>query len=100
MDLAMVLFVEMSTELMLAHVTAQQFHPFRWQVAPLIGITIWVVIFGNSDVLQYWIIVYTWSSGAYLTVKCITVIHEICDVLEIWCFDIVSPHYKRIQSPE
>ena len=95
LHLAMVLFVEMSTELMLAHVTAQEFYPWRWQVAPLIGITVWVAMFGNSDVLQYWIIAYTWSMGAYLVMKCVIVIHEICDVLEIWCFDIVSPYYNK-----
>ena len=98
LHLAMTLFVEMSTELMLSHVTAQSFNPWRWQVVPLIGITIWVAIFGNSEVLQYWIIGYTWSMGAYLTMKCVCVINEICDVLEIWCFDIVTPHYKKIAT--
>jgi len=98
LHLAMVLFVEMSSELMLAHVTAQSFNPWRWQVVPLIGITIWVAIFGNSEVLQYLIIGYTWSMGAYLTMKCVCVIHEICDVLKIWCFDIITPHYEKIST--
>lgn len=93
--LAMALFVEMSTELMLAHVTAQSFHPWRWQLAPLIGITVWVAVFGDSEVLQYCIVAYTWIMGAYLSIKCVFVIREICDALEIWCFDIVTPHYIR-----
>jgi len=98
LHLAMVLFVEMSCELMLAHVTAQSFNPWRWQVVPLIGITIWVAIFGNSDVLQYLIVGYAWSMGAYLTMKYVCVIHEICDVLKIWCFDITTPYYKKITA--
>jgi len=100
LHLAMVLFVEMSCEMMLAHVTAQSFNPWRWQVVPLIGITIWVAIFGNSEILQYLIIGYTWSMGAYVTMKCVCVIHEICDVLKIWCFDITTPHYKKIATSD
>jgi len=89
--LAMALFVEMSTELMLAHVTAQSFHPWRWQLVPLVGITVWIAIF--EEIPKYWIIAYTWSMGAYLVMKCVSIIREICDVLEIWCFDIVTPYY-------
>jgi ethanolaminephosphotransferase len=94
LHLSMVLFVEMATELMLAHVTAQPFVPWRWQVAPLVGITVWVVVFGNSEGLQYTIMGYAGAMGAYLLMKCRCVIREMCDVLEIWCFDIVTPHYR------
>jgi len=97
LHLAMLLFVEMSTELMLAHVTAQSFYPWRWQIAPLIGITIWAAIFGNSWSLQNAIVSYTWSMGAYLIMKCTHVIREICDALEIWCFDIVTP-FSRLEK--
>jgi len=92
--LSMVLFVEMTTALMLAHITAQPFFPWRWQIAPLIGITSWVTIFGNHGGVQFMIIAYTYSLGAYLLVKWICVVREICDVLGIWCFDIVTPYYK------
>jgi ethanolaminephosphotransferase len=96
LHLAMVLFVEMSTDMMLAHVTAQPFRPYRWQVVPLVGLTAWVALGGrNGEVLQYWILAYAWSMGAYLTMKCTLVIHEMCQVLEIWCFDIVTPHPKK-----
>jgi ethanolaminephosphotransferase len=94
LHLAMILFVEMSTDIMLAHVTAQKFNPWRWQVVPLLMLTLWVVFFGsaNSDVIQHFILAYTWSMAAYLTMKCALVIHEMCQVLQIWCFDIVTPH--------
>jgi ethanolaminephosphotransferase len=94
LHLSMVLFVEMSTELMLAHVTAQSFFPWRWQIAPLIGITFWVAMFGNGEGLKHAIVVYTWVMGAYLLMKCSDIIREICDALDIWCFDIVTPHYQ------
>jgi len=94
LHLSMVLFVEMTTELMLAHITAQPFIPWRWQIAPLVGITFWVTIFGHDNGLQSVIVAYTWIMGAYLLLKCRFIIHEICDVLEIWCFDIVTPHQK------
>jgi ethanolaminephosphotransferase len=96
LHLAMLLFVEMSTDIMLAHVTAQPFNPYRWQMAPLLLLTMWVVLVGNNiEPYQYWILVYTWTMFAYLTMKCSLVIHEVCVVLEIWCFDIITPHRKR-----
>jgi ethanolaminephosphotransferase len=97
LHLAMIVFVEMSTEIMLAHVTAQRFHPWgRWHVLPLVGLTLWIAVRGNDPLLEYWIIAYTWSMGAYLIMKMVLVIHEICNTLEIWCFDIVTPHPKRV----
>ncbi len=94
LHLSMGLFVEASTELMLDHVTAQPFFPWRWQLAPLIGITCWVAMFGNSVALEYSIIAYAAVTNAYLLTKFSRIIHEICEVLGIWCFDIVTPHHS------
>jgi ethanolaminephosphotransferase len=101
LHLAMILFVEMSTELMLAHVTAQVFHPWRrWQLLPLLLLTGWVVLAANGNVSNiseqhYFLTVYTWSIGTYLMMKCSLIIHEICNILQIWCFDIVTPYPSR-----
>jgi ethanolaminephosphotransferase len=96
LHLAMILFVEMSTELMLAHVTAQPFYPWRrWQLLPLILLTLWAAApstTADTNMLQYALTAYTWSIGTYLIMKCVLVIHEICNVLQIWCFDIVTPY--------
>ena len=92
LHLAMLLFVEMSTELMLAHVTAQAFVP-RWHVIPLVALTIAVATLG--DVVSYWIVAYTWSLAAYLVFKIVLVIREICSTLQIWCFDIVTPYHDQ-----
>lgn len=92
LHLAMLLFVEMSTELMLAHVTAQPFMP-RWHVLPLVALTIWVGSMRGATV-DYWIVSYTWSLMAYLVFKIVLVIREICSTLQIWCFDIVTPYQQ------
>ena len=45
--------------------------------------------------LSYCLTAYTWSLGSYLLMKCVLVIHEICSVLQIWCFDIVTPYQTK-----
>jgi ethanolaminephosphotransferase len=98
LHLAMLLFVEMSTELMLSHVTAQTFAPMaRWHLIPLVGLTAWIGATETNDReswVQYYIIAYAWSLAAYLIFKIVLVIREICSTLQIWCFDIVSPYPK------
>jgi ethanolaminephosphotransferase len=114
LHLAMVLFVEQVTDLMVAHVTAQPFWPYRWQVVPLLAFATWVVIFrgiggdndnnkdGSGFFVQYFVMAYTCGMAAYMTMKSVLLIHEICEVLQIYCFDIVTPHHTkqstRIQS--
>jgi ethanolaminephosphotransferase len=95
LHLAMILFTEMSTEIMLAHVTGEKFQYLRWHVVPLVALTIWISTMGYSQMVEYWILAYTWSLGAYLVMKIVLVIHEICHVLEIWCFDIVTPYPEK-----
>lgn len=101
LHLAMLLFVEMSTEIMLAHVTAQTFSPWgRWHILPLILLTVWITVVNVGDksgenqegLINYWIIAYTWSLASYLLFKFVLVIREICTTLHIWCFDIVTPY--------
>lgn len=101
LHLAMLLFVEMSTELMLAHVTAQSFSPWRrWQLIPLVVLTILVGLGriddqengAKNDLIQYWIVAYTLSLASFLLFKIVFVIREICNTLQIWCFDIVTPN--------
>ncbi|KAG7373461.1 CDP-alcohol phosphatidyltransferase [Nitzschia inconspicua] len=96
LHLAMILFVEMSTELMLAHVTSQPFYPWRrWQLLPLIVMTVWTMQMpsnAEATLLQYFLTAYSWSIGSYLVMKSVLVVHEICNVLQIWCFDIVMPY--------
>lgn len=95
LHLAMLLFVEMSTELMLSHVTAQTFAPMRrWHLVPLMWLTAWIATMGSGggkNWVEYCIVAYTWSLAVYLLFKIMLVIREICSTLQIWCFDIVTP---------
>jgi ethanolaminephosphotransferase len=97
LHLAMVLFVEASTDLMLSHVTHQKFKGFRWQMAPLVGIAAGAFVL-DPQVVTTAITVYAWTMGIYLVVKSVRIVREICDALEIWCFDIVTPYSRSSSS--
>jgi len=91
MHLAMTLFFEMTTALMLAHMTNQKFELFRWQQLPLVALTVVMLAFDiDAELLKYWISAYAWSIGSYVVMKVVLVIQESCNVLNIWCFDIVT----------
>ena len=116
LNLAMILFVEMSVQMMLSHITAKPFWPWRWQLIPLVGLTVAVYCewFDSNHRRHHhhqhdrhhdhhrtmvtsdqYVLAYTWSMFAYLCMKIVLVINEICTVLNIWCFDIVTPRQKR-----
>lgn len=100
LHLALLLFVEMSTDIMLAHVTAQTFHPSeRWHLLPLMLLTVYVLVMSvllqqpyDPWLVSYWIVAYTFGMASYLVFKIVLVIREMCTTLGIWCFDIVTPH--------
>ena len=101
MNLAMVLFVEMCTHVMLSHITHQTYNPWRWQLLPLIVLTILV---GATDMVKagtftdQFLLAYSWGMGAYLCMKVTLVIHEISNLLNIWCFDIVTPRGRSVKQ--
>ncbi|CAJ1961007.1 unnamed protein product [Cylindrotheca closterium] len=99
LHLAMVLFVEMTTALMLAHMTNQKFEYLRWQQLPLVVLTIAMLAFDiDADFIKYWISAYAWSIGSYVVMKSILVVQECCAVLNIWCFDIVSDRSPTVSD--
>jgi len=93
LHLSMVLFVDMTTALMLAHMTEQKFTWFRWQLLPLVGLALAMATIENlqMELIQYWVGAYTWSIFSYLAMKMVLVVQETCNVLNVWCFDIVTP---------
>jgi len=91
------LLVEMVTELMKAHISAQKFEPLqRWINLPLFFLA--TVVLG-ADLLGQetpawtndYLIIYATAACTYFGMKLVIVIDEICRVLTIWCFDIVTP---------
>lgn len=90
------LFVEMTTELMLKHVTHQRFQPYRLILLPLVVLTL-IVCSGNQHLINIntYLLVYCSMAGTYASMKCALVIHEMCSILGIWCFDITKPRSKK-----
>jgi len=97
LHLCAALFVDMTSELMMAHITRQSYSYKRWLLLPLIGLTTSVMLgwVRNGRATQDFLICYASSTIAFLGLKVAIVIHECCAVLNIWCFDITTP---RIQN--
>lgn len=91
LHLAGALFVEMVIQLMLDHMMNEKFNPFRWTLAPLVGFallgTYMSSITQNQFMLGYFVL-----TSVYLAMKIRVLIHEMCQCLCIWCFDIVTPY--------
>mmetsp|Transcript_31365 Transcript_31365/g.66308 ORF Transcript_31365/g.66308 Transcript_31365/m.66308 type:complete len:604 (-) Transcript_31365:220-2031(-) len=87
------LFVEQTTQLMLDHMVNEEFLVRRrWSLVPL------VVLAGahmSVEVRDAVLLAYATGLWVYLAFKIRVTVYEICDVLGIWCFDIVTPHPKR-----
>ena len=101
LHLCAVLFVEMTTELMLKHMTKQPYQPCRWMLLPLVVLTVAVVtgtwpdhVLSTADFL----LLYVAASGMFLAMKTVILIDEICAVLNIWCFDVVTPRRETSRT--
>lgn len=107
LNLCSALFVEMTTALMLDHMLDTKFRPFRWCLAPLLVWGACVVASSgvvssndnndafaftkDADVQDRFFRTYAFVVVVFLACKIRVVVHEMCDVLGIWCFDIVNP---------
>ena len=91
LHLSSILFVEMTTDLMLKHMTKQRYQSIRLVMIPLVAFTIMVSIhvWPNSYItIDQFLLMYTSIAGSYLAIKSIVLIHEMCIVLNIWCFTV------------
>lgn len=90
------LFVEQTTQLMVDHMVEEKFEVKRWSLFPYIclaaGAMGGLLSHETADTL---ILVYTSGLWVYLAFKIRVYLYEICDVLGIWIFDIVTPHPKK-----
>ena len=92
------LFTEMTTQLMLDHMVEEGFElRKRWCLFPQIFLVGWMMS-GSYSVEAFDTVLLVYSTGLwiYLAFRIRIQIHEICDVLGIWCFDIVTPHPKKL----
>jgi|MDSW01.3.fsa_nt_gb ethanolaminephosphotransferase len=91
------LFVEAVTQLMLDSMTTGVFRGLRPCQVPLIILTIllWAGLGPAPATLDNLILAYAAGMTAFLAMKFRVIVHEICDLLKIYCFDIVTPHTKK-----
>jgi ethanolaminephosphotransferase len=100
LHLCAALFVEMATALMLAHTTEQEYQPFRWILLPLVLLTTAVVSgqwHAGKETADF-LLVYTTAATTFLVCKTVIIVQEICTVLNIWCFDIVTPRSRASRA--
>jgi ethanolaminephosphotransferase len=91
------LFVEMTTALMLAHMCRTPYQPWRWTMLPFVVLTALSLSTRFSISRDVWVW-YAAISCAYLSFKTCLVIHEICELLRIFCFDIVTKRAGATKS--
>jgi hypothetical protein len=68
----------------------------RWCVFPQVFLAIWIMTgVSSNETLDSILFLYTILLWVYLAFKISVQISEICDVLGIYCFDIVTVHPKK-----
>ncbi|KAL3799807.1 hypothetical protein HJC23_010457 [Cyclotella cryptica] len=98
------LFVEQTTQLMLDHMVEEEFLiTKRFGLYPLVALATLMVgcdghvsKFISVQALDACLLAYTTGLWVYLAFKIRVLIYEICDVLGIWCFDIVTPYESSL----
>jgi ethanolaminephosphotransferase len=96
LHLCAALFVEMTTALMIDHTTEQDYQPVRWILLPLVLLTAAVVSgqwHAGKETADF-LLVYATAATTLLVCKTVVIVHEICTILNIWCFDIVTPRTR------
>lgn len=93
------LFTEQTTQLMLDHTVEEDFEiSGRWTLFPPVALA--MVMLAGVDIsnqsVNTLLLTYTTALWVYLAFKIRVQIYEICDMLGIWCFDIVTPHPKNL----
>lgn len=93
--LSAILFVEMVTRLMLDHITGEIYKPLRKTLVPLFLLH-YILVDGTLryDQIDSIIWLYTGFVFVYWGVMAKLVIRDISHLLQIWCFDIVTPRKK------
>ena len=98
LHLSSILFVEMTTDLMLKHMTKQRFEPIRLISMPLVVFTalialkVWPRTYISID---QFVVMYTSIAGTYLVTRSVILINEMCIVLNIWCFTVGQRNPKN-----
>jgi len=94
-------FVEMVCGLMLDHMLHKPFKKIRSSMIPFYALaaTLWfsnnVTPVITSSGAETFLHMYLAGAASHLAFKLAVVVEEICEALDIWCFDIVTPRGTR-----
>lgn len=97
------LFTEQTTQLMMDHMVEEEFEVRnRWCLLPqfLLAVLVTTGMSFSTESSDAFLLVYTTGLWAYLGFKIMIYIDEICTVLNIYCFDIITPRPKRMVIEE
>lgn len=91
------LFTEMTTQLLLCHVVGERFRlRDRWCLYPPLGLVVFMAgVHVEPEAVDTLLLIYASGLWVHLVFKIRVQLYEVCDVLGIWCFDIVTPYPKR-----
>jgi ethanolaminephosphotransferase len=92
LNLVSALFAEMVIQLMLDHMCKERYNPYRFTLVPLCVLVI-LLHFNSSDesMVDDYVLMYCVAAWTFLFMKVRMIIHEMCSLLGIRCFDIVTP---------
>jgi len=99
LHLVFALFVEMVTQLMIDHTCKKKFNPCRMLMVPAVFLIFlqsasWI----TNESTDWYLAYYTTAVIVYLSMKIKIIVHELCAVLGVWCFDIVTPHSLKYKT--
>jgi len=97
------LFVEQTIQLMLDHILEQNFEvKERLCLVPQVLLVAGMLsgVAYSNEALDAFLLVYTTGLWVYLAFKIRIQVYEICDVLGIYCFDIVTCHPKSTKEED
>lgn len=94
LHLVNLLFFDQVTSLMLNHMSCINFKPYR---LPLLPVAIFALVLPSlsPEQIDSFMLTYTVGLFMYMAMKTTYIVSEICNILGIWCFDIVTPYPKR-----
>jgi ethanolaminephosphotransferase len=94
------LFTEQTTQLMMDHMVDEEYEVGkRWCAFPQVFLAVWIMTeLSSMQAVDTFLVVYTSGLWVYLAFKISVQICEICDVLGIYCFDIVTVHPKKLMG--
>lgn len=94
------LFTEQTTQLLLCHVVGERYRlRDRWCLLPPLGLAVLATAVPLApESMDTLLLICAAGVWVYLAFKIRVQLYEVCDVLGIWCFDIVTPYPRQTKT--